>query len=92
MVVLEAMSRGIPVVASRVGGVPEAVVSGETGILVPPGDPRSLAGAVSSLLAAPERAREMGEHGVRRIRDAFSLTRTADALRRIYEDTARRVS
>jgi glycosyltransferase involved in cell wall biosynthesis len=85
MVVLEGMARGLPVVASRVGGVPEAVVSGETGILVPAGDPHSLASAVSALLDAPEKAREMGEHGVRRVRECFSLARSAESLRRIYE-------
>jgi len=84
--VLEGMARGIPIVASRVGGVPEAVVSGETGILVPAGDPRSLASAVSALLESPEKAREMGEHAMRRVRERFSLSRSAETLRRTYED------
>ena len=58
---LEAMSLGLPVVATRAGGVPEAVTDGENGVLVPVGDSRRLAGALADLLAAPGRGRELGE-------------------------------
>ncbi len=58
LVVLEAMAAGVPVVASRVSGIPEVVVDGETGWLVPAEDPPALASALAHALADPaERAR-----------------------------------
>ncbi|HLF49729.1 MAG TPA: glycosyltransferase family 4 protein, partial [Methylomirabilota bacterium] len=63
---VEAMGAGRPVVATDVPGHRDVVVHGETGLLVPPEDPAALAGAISSLLADPERRRRMGEAGRRR--------------------------
>lgn len=60
-VVMEAMASGLPVVASRVGGVPELVEEGVTGLLVPPGDHSLLAAALGELLADPQRCRQMGK-------------------------------
>jgi starch synthase len=54
------MGCGTPVVASRVGGIPELVTDGETGLLVPPDDPAALAEAVTTLLADPDRRARMG--------------------------------
>ena len=72
--VLEAMAAGLPVVASAVGGIPEIVVDGETGLLVPAGvDPAPLAAAIAELLADPERRRQMGEAGRRRVEERFDL-------------------
>jgi len=71
--VLEAMAAGLPVVASRVGSVPELVVHGETGILVPPGDASALAAALSSLVADPAERRRLGEAGRARAEERFDL-------------------
>lgn len=62
---LEAMAAGKPVVASRVGGVPEIVVDNRTGLLVPPGDPRRLAAALARLIAEPGLACRLGQEGLR---------------------------
>lgn len=67
LVVLEAMVEGVPVVASRVSGIPEVVLDPETGWLVPPEDPRALAAALAELLAAPAAARLRGERGRERL-------------------------
>jgi glycosyltransferase involved in cell wall biosynthesis len=71
MVALEAMERGRPVVASAVGGLPEIVADGETGLLVPPGDPGGLAGALVALASDPSRAAAMGVAGRRRAVTVF---------------------
>lgn len=73
MVILEAMSLGLPVVAADGGGVPEVVEEGRTGLLVPPGDPEALARAVCWMLSHPEERKEMGERGKRRVEEAFEL-------------------
>ena len=73
-VVLEAMAAGLPVVATRVGGVPEAVVPGETGLLVPPRKVEALAAALDHLLSHPEAAAALGKAGRRRARQYFSFS------------------
>lgn len=78
--VLEAMAAARPVVATRVGGVPELVEDGDGGYLIEPGDVRGFAGAVSRLLADPARARRMGERGRERARRRHDC---ADAARRL---------
>lgn len=67
LVVLEAMGDGVPVVASAVSGIPEVVVDGETGWLVPPERPAALAGALMEVMADPDAARKRGEAGRRRL-------------------------
>jgi glycosyltransferase involved in cell wall biosynthesis len=71
--VLEAMAAGLPVVASRVGGVPEQVEDGETGVLVDPGEPEDLADALSRLLGDVELRRRLGAAGRARAEQAFDL-------------------
>jgi glycogen synthase len=83
---LEAMACGTPVVASRVGGIPEVVVDGETGWLVPPGDPAVLARTLRDALAHPARARRMGEAGRRRVEAHFSWDRIAERTLAVYGD------
>jgi len=72
LVVLEAMAAGIPVIASRVSGIPEVVVDGETGWLVPPEDPAALAAALQAVLADPAEAARRGEAGRRRVALRFT--------------------
>jgi glycosyltransferase involved in cell wall biosynthesis len=78
-VILEAMATALPVVATNISGIPLAVIPGETGILVPEGDPAALSQALRELLASPERARSMGRRG--RLRAEAELTWDAVAAR-----------
>ena len=82
--VLEAMAAGLPVVASAVGGVPELVVDGETGLLVPPGDADALADALERVLGDAELRRRMGEAARRRAEEEFDLARFRDAHVALY--------
>jgi len=83
-ILLESMAMRIPVVATRVGGTPEAVEDGVTGILVPPRDPGSLARAVEHLLEDPEAGRRMGEAGRERVIARFSIERMVRATESLY--------
>lgn len=80
--ILEAMAMEKPVVSTDVGSVSESVESGVTGLLVPPGQPEALADAIGELLADPERRREMGLEGRRRVEERFSV----EAMTRQYEE------
>jgi len=82
--VIEAMAAGRPVVASRVGGLPEVVEDGVSGVLVAPRDPKPLTDAVTALLADPARAREMGEAGRERVRRLFSRDAMLAGTRAVY--------
>lgn len=88
IVLLEAMARAKPVIATPVGGTPELVVDGETGLLVPPGDPEALATAIRRLLADPELARRLGETGRERVRERFSASAQAERILALYEEVA----
>ncbi|MFN2617709.1 MAG: glycosyltransferase [Thermoleophilaceae bacterium] len=84
--ILEAMLAGLPVVASEVGSVPEAVREGETGFLVPPGDAAALAGALRRLLDDAELRTQMGERGRALVRERFTAARMARDYERLYSD------
>lgn len=83
---LEAMACETPVVATRVGGIPEVVVHDETGWLVPPRQPRALAEALRRLLEEPERARAFGLAGRRRVEARFSWDRIARRTLEVYAE------
>ncbi len=80
MVAVEASAQARPVVASAVGGLPEIVVDGLTGLLIPPRDPQALATAVAKLLADPALARRLAVAGAERVRAEFSFERMADGI------------
>jgi glycosyltransferase involved in cell wall biosynthesis len=87
---LEAMRFGVPVVATRISGLPEQVEHGTTGLLVAPGDPVALADALDQLLSAPVIAATMGQAGARRLAERFSTRAFVEGMVRVYEDTAGR--
>jgi glycosyltransferase involved in cell wall biosynthesis len=86
--VLEAMAAGVPVVSTRVGGVPEQVADGETGLLFEAGDPAAAAAAVEELLADAERARRLGEAGRERVRREFGRERMVRETVALYDSLA----
>ncbi len=83
--VMEAMSSGLPVVATTVGGVPELVRDGETGLLVPPRNPKALAEALTRLLDSPHMRKAFGETGQSIIKRHFDLTDKIRDLEQVYE-------
>jgi glycosyltransferase involved in cell wall biosynthesis len=89
LVVLEAMAQRRPVVATPVGGTPEVVVDGETGLLVPPRDPDALAAALRRLLADPGLRQRMGEAGYERVRERFSADAMTRRVLAIYDEVLR---
>lgn len=82
----EAMAQAKPVVATRVGGIPEVVADGVTGRLVPPSDPSSMGKAILEVLANPQRAAAMGEQGLRLCRERFSIAANVRRFCEIYEE------
>lgn len=84
--VLEAMSCGMPVVATNIPGTNEAVVDGETGLLVPPKNPRALADGIIKLLGDENLRKKMGEAGRRRVEKEFSWDIVAGKIVKLYED------
>lgn len=84
VVLMEAMAAGLPVVATRVMGVPELVRDGESGLLVAPGRDEPLAGALATLAADPERRRAMGRAGRRVVTNDFDVDCSAAALMKLF--------
>jgi glycosyltransferase involved in cell wall biosynthesis len=87
LVLLEAMACETPVVCSRIGGMPELVVDGVTGILVPPADEAALGAAVEGLLDDPARARRLGEAGRAHVLANFTWRRVAERCLDAYRAT-----
>jgi len=83
-VLLESMAAGVPVVATRVGGTPEAVQDGITGLLVPPGDVGALARSIDRLLSDREFSERLGRAGRQHVRRHFSLDAMVRATERLY--------
>lgn len=84
LAVLEALATGLPVIGARVDGIVEQLDRGAAGILIPPDDPGSLARAVASLIASPERRAELGAAGRRRVERELSFERQAEGIDLAY--------
>jgi starch synthase len=83
---LEAMACGTAVVGSRTGGIPEVVADGETGLLVPAGEPEPLAAALNTLLSDPDRAAAMGQAGRKRAVAEFGWPAIAAQTAALYAE------
>jgi glycosyltransferase involved in cell wall biosynthesis len=86
LVLAEALYLGRPVVATRVGGIPEIVDDGVDGELVPPGDPTALAEAIGSLLLDPARRARLGGRGREKVQERFSFEGMTRAYERLYAE------
>jgi glycosyltransferase involved in cell wall biosynthesis len=86
LVLLEALARARPVVASAVGGVPEVVVDGEQARLVPPGDPQALAEVLEAFHRHPDSALRLGRRGAARVRESYTWPRVVEAFESVYDE------
>jgi colanic acid/amylovoran biosynthesis glycosyltransferase len=87
VVLIEAMASGLPVVASRITGIPELVEEGRSGLLVVPGDGDDLAAALARMIeAGPEARAAMGAAGRERVVEQFDIEKTGDQLLHLYEE------
>ena len=85
-VVLEAFAAGVPVVATAVGGTPELIEEGQSGYLVPPGDPAALARRIGNVLAAEDGGRGLGRRGRERVLRGFTFAAQAERYHRLFEE------
>lgn len=84
--IVEAMAARLPVVATSVGGIPEVVTHGKTGMLVPPENPAALADAISHMIQHPDERRRMGRNGREFVEENFDINKIARQLEEIYEE------
>jgi L-malate glycosyltransferase len=85
-VLLESMAAGAPIVATRVGGTPEAIADGETGLLVPANDPKALSEAIARLLKDADLAAALGRAARRSAESGFTLSRMVATTEQLYRD------
>jgi len=85
-VLFDSMATGVPVVATRVGGIPEVLEDGLTALLVPPSDPQDLASAIGEILSNPARAAAIGRAAQLAVGTRFGLPRMARAMEELYTD------
>ncbi len=85
--VIEAMSQRVPAIVSNVGGMPELVEDGISGIVVPPSNPRALANAIAALAADPDRADRLGNAARKRIEKTFHIDSTINKIEKLFQQT-----
>jgi glycosyltransferase involved in cell wall biosynthesis len=90
-VLLEAMSHGLPVICSRIGGLPEIVDDGITGLLYEPGNADELADRIRALWQNPALCQKLGEAGLRKVREDYAAERLLDQMIKIYEKVIKKV-
>ena len=83
---IEAMAAGLPVVATNVGGIPAVVQDGQTGILIPPGNPEALAAALERYLQSPESAKRIGAAARDHITEKFDVSALVRGVESVYEE------
>lgn len=88
LVIAEAMAAGIPVIASKIDGIPEVVKDGVTGILVPPKNPDALSNAIIHLLNKPNKAKAMGQAGKERVERYFTVDEMVIRWDELYQELA----
>jgi glycosyltransferase involved in cell wall biosynthesis len=86
MSLLEAVGEGLPVVSTRVGGIPEVVEDGRNGFLIEPGDVEALADRLRRLVTSPEMAERMGRESLNIAREKFSTDRIGQELQQLYQE------
>ncbi|MBN1936534.1 MAG: glycosyltransferase [Anaerolineae bacterium] len=84
LAILEAMSAGLPVIATAVGGTPELIGDGETGLLVPPHEPEAMVQAILALLEQPEKAAQLARNGRQRVAEHFTIARMFEQTETLY--------
>ena len=84
--ILEAMSAGKPVIATQIGGTDEAVIAGETGLLIPPADPAALAAAILTLLEDQPLAKRLASDGLARVEQEFSAIKMVQQVIDVYDE------
>ena len=85
VVILEAMASGLPIIATKVGGIPEVVIEGLTGTLVPAGDTTAFAKALSTYVVAPDTLAKQGAAGRKRVEDIYSVEAMLAAYTGLYD-------
>jgi glycosyltransferase involved in cell wall biosynthesis len=85
-VVIEGMAAAKPVIATRGGAIPEIVIEGQTGLIVPMGDADAMARAIATLLSDPDRAAEMGRAGRQRVLERFTIQHTGRGVEAVYRE------
>ena len=86
-VVLEAMAAGLPIAATNVGGVPEILEDGKTGLLLPAGDPAAMAAAIRQLMTDAELGQYLGQSVLAEVRRGYTLESYRHKLVSFYQDT-----
>lgn len=90
LTLLEAMARGLPVIATRVGGTPEVIEHGVTGLLVPVGDPNAMAKAIAEIVLNPGLGRRLGQKGRERVEQSFDVRSMLRAYEALYDSESLR--